>query len=553
MIKKICLLVVLALLLAVILSSCRVEVEDPEFELCLKSEPEEAGTITVSSDSLSNEITLEAIPNEGYAFDAWLENGETVNSEPAYRFAHTEDRKLTAVFVETGINKHEIKLKINDEKMGEVLGTGTYQAGERVNLTASPAEGYSFRYWLENGMMTGHTGEKYEVVVKENLELTAVFGVSRIMPDNFAFKIYNRLSAADENTFISPLSIYLALALVYNSAEGETREEIGELLQTEELDLDQFNKRCQAFRDSLESKRAGIEVALADSIWLDKGFPIDDHFLETINRYHGAEAREIDFADPGSSSIINSWISDHTEGMLEGLIPENQPVPAEYFILLNAIYFMGNWTEEFDPANTEPWSFTLPDGSATEVSMMLRESKEMGEYKYLDGEGFEAVRIPYGEKENPFEDTRTAMYIFVPDTDLDDFYNSLNVENWESWMTEFFYLDGKVGMPRFEMEYEKDLTAILKDLGMEKAFDSRADFSAMSSLGNQIFLDQIKHKAVIEVNEKGTEAAAITGAFGLGEPPEPFEVIADRPFFFVIRDDHAECILFIGAFTDPRQ
>ncbi len=552
MIFKSCILILAAIGLLFFVPGCEAE-EVVEFEIILTAEPEEGGELSgagVYEKDEHDEVTIEAVPAQGYVFEKWLEDGDEVSRDEAYSFALEEDRELTAVFAEE--EGYEVSVKIKDDAMGEISGAGTYPEGERVTLTAEPATGYQFMYWLEDGMMTGEREPTYDLVVESDAEVEAVFAADRIMPPEFVFDLYHRLADPEENTFISPVSIYLALSLVYNSAEGETREEIAELLQVADMDLEEFNRKCLAFRKSLEGEEDGVKVSIADSVWLEEGFPVHDQYLETLENYHRAKARTADFADPETTAMINQWVSDQTEGMIDGIFEDNQPVPAEYFVLINAIYFMGGWTEDFDPEETEDKDFTLPDGSTVEVPIMQRESEEMTDYQYLSEEGFEAVRIPYGGVEIHGQETRMAMYVFVPDNGLDAFYEQLDAGSWDEWMNGFSSRDGTVGLPRFEMRYEKTLNDILKDMGMERAFDDRADFSGMSPEGEQLLLDQVLHEAVIEVDEKGTEAAAVTAALGLGDAPEPFEVIADRPFFFVIRDDHAESVLFAGAVTDPR-
>ena len=289
-----------------------------------------------------------------------------------------------------------------------------------------------------------------------------------------------------------------------------------------------------------------MELSIADSIWLEEDNEFIDDYLEVLKEYHGAKARELSFGDPESSAEINEWVSDATEEMIEDIYEIGEPAPPVLFVLINAIYFHGEWMEDFDPEETKDKEFTLDDGTTREVAMMQRESEGSNEYQYYDGEGFESVRIPYGE-----DASGTAMYIFVPDDSLDDFYARLDGDNWDKWMEGFSSKPGTIGLPRFEIGFDEDLIDPLQEMGMEEAFyPGEADFSAISP--TDIFVDEVRHVGEVEVDEKGTEAAAVTVVEGaMGEGPEPFEVMADRPFFFVIRDDNAESILFAGALADP--
>jgi len=535
----------LIILAAIFITGCTPE----QYEVSLEVNPEGAGIVTGEGNYEEGEkVTVEVEGEDGYEFKKWIEDGEKASSISSYEFEVDEDRKLIAEFER--VDQVTMKADVNLEEAGTVTGDGVYPKGEEATLTVEPREGYKFLYWEKDGMMRGREKE-LNIKMDSDMKLTAHFSmeaVGGVMPPEFVFDLYHQVASHEENMFMSPVSVYLALTLLYNGAHGETREEIGELLNPNNLELREFNEKCVDFREYLEEGTDGIELSLADSIWIEKGIDFSDDYLKTIDQYHNAEAKEIDFADPEAPAEINEWVIEETEEMIEELFVEGEPLPAQFFILLNAIYFQGQWMEEFDPEETEKKDFILDDGSTTEVSMMQRESEEHNEYRHLDGEGFEAVRIPYGEDGN-----RVGMYVFVPDESLEDFYSRLNSDNWKDWMKGFTPKDGKVGLPRFEIENESKLTEPLREMGMEKAFQGEeADFSAMAPGGEGFFLDEIKHKAVVEVDEKGTEAAAVTAALGMGDGPEPFEVIADRPFFFAIRDDEGESILFAGALVDPQ-
>jgi len=287
MIFKSCILILAAIGLLFFVPGCEAE-EVVEYEINLVAEPEEGGELSgagVYEKDEYDEVTVEAVSAQGYVFEKWLEDGDEVSRDEAYSFALEEDRELTAVFAEE--EGYEVSVKIKDDAMGEISGAGTYPEGERVTLTAEPATGYQFMYWLEDGMMTGEREPTYDLVVESDAEVEAVFAADRIMPPEFVFDLYHRLADPEENTIISPVSIYLALSLVYNSAEGETREEIAELLQVADMDLEEFNRKCLAFRKSLEGEEDGVKVSIADSVWLEEGFPVHDQYLETLRTTTG--------------------------------------------------------------------------------------------------------------------------------------------------------------------------------------------------------------------------------------------------------------------------
>jgi len=519
-----------------------------EYQVDTQPDMEEAGKVTGDGTyQEGKKVMVTAQAKEGYEFNRWKEDNQEVSSDSSYEFEIQGDRKLTAEF--DRVDQVTVKAEPDQEEAGSVTGDGRHPKGEEVTLTAEPREGHEFLYWEKDGMMRGRDKE-LDIRTDSDKVLTAHFSMEvaeGVMPPEFVFDLYHQVASPEDNTFMSPVSVYLALTLLYNGAHGETREEIDELLHAHNMTMEEFNEKCADFREYLEKGTEGIELSLADSLWMEEGIEFSDDYLKKIDEYHDAEAKEIDFADPEAPAKVNKWVLEETEEMIEELFVEGEPMPAEIFILLNAIYFQGQWMEEFDPDETEKKDFILDDGSTTEVSMMQRESEEIDEYRHLDGEGFEGVRIPYGEDGN-----RMGMYVFVPDDGLEDFYSRLKSDNWKDWMNSFTPKQGKIGLPRFEIEHESILTEPLREMGMEKAFQrEEADFSAMVPDAEGLFLDEIKHKAVVKVDEKGTEAAAVTAALGMGDAPEPFEVIADRPFFFAIRDDEGESILFAGAVVDP--
>jgi serpin B len=238
-------------------------------------------------------------------------------------------------------------------------------------------------------------------------------------------------------------------------------------------------------------------------------------------------------------------VEQQTRGKIQDLI--EPPIDSDTVLfLLNAIYFQGDWSKPFDAKRTRDVPFHLQDGSSKEHPVMFQE----GEFPYLDGDGFQAVGLPYGKN------GRISMYIFLPDPGetLQSFYGKLSHAQWDSWMASFEDTEGAVGVPRFKFAYEASLNEVLKKLGMEIAFDDRAaDFSSMRPIPPRLYIGEVKHKAFVEVNEKGTEAAAATSVEIKDEsaPMDWFSMTVDRPFFFSIIDNKTGSILFMGSVTDP--
>ncbi|RNF41212.1 hypothetical protein EEX84_02370 [Planococcus salinus] len=246
--------------------------------------------------------------------------------------------------------------------------------------------------------------------------------------------------------------------------------------------------------------------------------------------------------DPASADLINAWVSDATNGKIEEMA--SKPLPGSLVtMLLNAIYFNGSWQFPFSEELTEEQPFYLSDGSTADVPLMTLRS----ELSYLETKNFQAVSLPYGEGE-------MNMHVFLPaeDSSLDKFKASMSEEKWAAWLTEFKAKEGTVMLPKFELEYEVNLNNTLQRLGMETAFSS-VDLSNMFEESSGLFISEVKQKSYIDVNEKGTEAAAATSIMveesGPAEPP--FEMNVNRPFFFAITDEETGVILFMGSIENP--
>ncbi|HKQ07623.1 MAG TPA: serpin family protein [Blastocatellia bacterium] len=364
----------------------------------------------------------------------------------------------------------------------------------------------------------------------------------------FGFKLYAQLTrqSAEKNIFISPSSIALCLTMTYNGAAGETREAMARALETQALSLDDLNRAYAGLRAALESPDAKVKLQIANSLWARRGLEFKDSFIERDKTYFGAQVTPLNFDDPATPAIINRWVSEKTGGKIDKIV--DQIDPSSVLFLINAIYFKGAWAKTFDKAKTREDNFTLARGSKR-VPMM----SQSGSYEYLETKDFQAVSLPYGGG-------RVSFYVFLPaqQSSLAAFEKNLSEANWQQWMQGFDTSEGDISLPRFRVTYEATLNDALKALGMGVAFDEgRANFSEMMEAGGpRVFISAVRHKTFAEVNEEGTEAAAVTStemrATSMRRALQRFRMVVDRPFFCAIRDNTSGAVLFMGSIYDPQ-
>jgi serpin B len=384
--------------------------------------------------------------------------------------------------------------------------------------------------------------EKEQLAKKVDERLTAA-------TSKFAFKLYDQVlkPRTSKNVFISPASVLLALAMTYNGAEGQTRQAMAHALELEGMSLEEVNRAAVELKSALDAADPKVQLKIANSLWVRNGFPLKPDFIQRNKDFYKAEVASLDFDSPAAPATINSWVSKNTEGKIERIVERIDS--NTILFLINAIYFKGQWRFSFDKEKTRDDVFRLAGASQKKLPMM----SQSGGFLYQKGKDFQAVALPYGSG-------RINMYVFLPDerTTLAQFERNLTAENWQNWMNSFRLKPGELKLPRFKVEYEAELNEMLKALGMAEAFDpERANFSGMAEpiSGKGLFISQVKHKALAEVNEEGTIAAAVTSVAvnvtSAAPPQEPFSMKVDRPFFFAIRDNGTGLVLFMGSVADP--
>lgn len=348
------------------------------------------------------------------------------------------------------------------------------------------------------------------------------------------------------NIFISPVSLFMALSMVYNGADGKTKEEIAAVLQAEGIEVDELNQANASLMSIMNDDSRQVQLDVGNSIWLNEQFHFQDDFAENSKNYFHAEIQEIDVDDDKSADNINDWVKEATNDKISEIA--DAPLDSNMVaMLINAIYFQGTWTHTFDENETEDQAFHLDDGSTKDVPLMKLKEDLM----YMENDDFQAVSLPYGD------DEEMSMHLFLPreDSTIEDFQEKLTNEEWEKWKSEFQQQEGTVMLPKFQLEYEATLNESLEALGMRTAFDKdKANFEQMIEEDDPLWISEVKQKTFIDVNEEGTEAAGATSVeVGTTSATldEPFEMEVNRPFFFAITDDETEAILFMGTILNP--
>ena len=358
----------------------------------------------------------------------------------------------------------------------------------------------------------------------------------------FGLKLFAVLRKQDpgKNIFISPSSIALALAMVYNGAGTTTKDAMATSLGLQGLTLADVNKANSDLVAMLQNPDPEVTLTVANSLWIRSGFPVKSDFTQRLQASYGAEATSLDFDSPGAPATINKWVSDATNQKIPTIV-DTIP-PDESMFLINAIYFNGTWTDEFNPNATYTRTFTRADGTKIGVGMMYR----AGSWKYLANDKFEAIQLPYGSG-------RLALCVILPSpkSSMEDLVASMDSTTWNQWMGQFREREVGITLPSFRTEYSATLNDALGALGMGIAFDRmKANFSGISD--KPVLISTVRHRTCLDVNEVGTEAAAVTS---IPVPTSGFapdlHMEVDRPFVLAIRDDKSGAILFIGAIEDP--
>ncbi len=373
--------------------------------------------------------------------------------------------------------------------------------------------------------------------------------IKNIARDNtlFALDLYNQLKMTDGNLFFSPFSIFTALAMTWAGARENTAVQMAETLHFTEKPA-QFHRAIGDLISQLNAvqKETDVELSIANAIWAQKGYQFLDEFFRIVQQSYQADLKQVDFSSAAESArqAINAWVEQQTNEKIKDLLPPKVLNALTRLVLVNAIYFKGFWDNQFKSRDTREMEFWLLTEVAVKVPMMHQEHQ----FGYWENDWLQIIEMPYKEES-------LSLIVLLPKekTGITDLEQKLNFENMMAWQSRLRKRKVIVFFPKFKIESQFSLGQTLALMGMPDAFDPElADFSAMVGQ-KELYISAVIHKAFLEVNEEGSEAAAATGVVvsvtSIAPSPPIFK--ADHPFVFFIRDNKSQSILFLGRVLNP--
>ena len=361
--------------------------------------------------------------------------------------------------------------------------------------------------------------------------------------NTFAFNLLDRVNDATQKDFvISPLSLQFLLGMILDGAQGQTADEICQVLGYGAGEVDAVNEYSLSMLQQLPKLDKKTTLAIANAIVVNKNYVLLDSYKSEVSQYYQAEVSNLDFSDKnGTANTINQWCSKQTNKLIPEIIKPQDVSSSVLAYLMNALYFKSQWKEKFPKGSTSNEAFTKEDGSKSTVSMM----KINEDFTYQEDDVMRVVNLPYGNG-------AFSMLVILP-TDgkkLSDVTNYLNGQTWADFRSTMVRCDVDLWLPKFETKFEIQLKDILCAMGMPLAFTSSADFKAMSL--SALYLSFVKQNAVIKVDEEGTEAAAVSMAVMKDTSAAPGAYIvfhAQQPFLYLITESSTGAILFAGKVT----
>jgi serine protease inhibitor len=370
----------------------------------------------------------------------------------------------------------------------------------------------------------------------------------------FGFRLLDAVqkSIPNGNVVLSPVSAALDLSMVLGGADGETRQEMLSALSLGGLTPAAINRANASLIKVIRTPAQSITLSVANSLWVDnRHATLRPEYIKQTQAWYDAEITDLDFSNPTAATRINSWASKETQGRISKVIDRIDP--ADLMLLLNAVYFKGQWAHKFDKAHTQLRDFTLAGGSVKQVSRMA----QSGRFEYFETPLLQAIRLAFGGGDLVME-----VFLPAPSSSLDALEAELTAEHWKGWQKQYAPRPGTIELPRFELKSDYLLNEPLQALGMRRAF--RPDAAQLTGMfssapgqrgGERFSISYVRQSTYWKVDEEGSEAAAVTSigvtASAVARPVQPFRMIVDRPFFCAIEDRRSGALLFIGAIRDP--
>ncbi|OJV31921.1 MAG: hypothetical protein BGO29_00305 [Bacteroidales bacterium 36-12] len=455
------------------------------------------------------------------------------------------------------------------DNLGEPLvGVSIIVKGTNTNTVSNLEGKYSIKV-PENTVLRflyiGHIAQEIAVNQQETINVTMIDQFSQglqmakaieltekqneiVEADNsFAFKMFKEVSKREgHNTFFSPLSLDMAMGMLYNGASGNTRNEIIRALGIQDFSATEMNEYYQKISQALLTVDPTTDITVANSIWYRNNFSVKKQFIEIGKGYFDANIQALSFNDSQSANIINNWCAEKTNNRIQNLIGNTIPNDMMMY-LVNALYFKGQWQADikFDREKTKLDNFTKTNGQKIKVNLMEKTSS----LKHFSDEHLQCVEMDYGNR-------AFSMIVILPqqDKDINQLISYLDNKKLHDAVQGMHRKSVWLKLPRFKTECDFSLTQPIMDLGMSRIF--KGGFKNISN--DDLWVSDIIQKTFVEVNEEGTEAAAATtitmvGAAGRAKKIEPVRFFADRPFLYIIREKSTGVILFIGRMDEPKE
>lgn len=371
----------------------------------------------------------------------------------------------------------------------------------------------------------------------ENVKIAESFASKT---DDFAFEFFKQLNDYEnpnKNVFVSPLSLHVALGMLLNGANGSTASEIKKTLKISDMSIEEANKTYQTLMEGLPKADPKVTLGMANSVWNRNSFAVEPTYTQTLKDWFKADVGQFVGSD---ATPLNNWASNKTNGKIKKVLDTIDP--AMVLALMNALYFKGDWTKSFDEKQTSDYPFQMGATRTKNVKMMQMTEKLRAGRR----DNYVAYELPYGNG-------RFAMTVLIPqgNTSVGDVIKQLNANEWAKLQQQMQETPSlSVGLPRFTLEYEVTLNDVLKKMGMTTAFEQgTADFSKINRNGG-LNVSFVKQNTFVAVDEKGTEAAAVT-TIGIELTSIGASYYADRPFVLVISEKSSDTILFMGKMVNP--